>query len=290
MTKEIRTRTRIAMLVGLLFIVLFGLVLSELTATPRAAPADPSPQSQRSYVFLPATEPDDANIPFAAEPPRGARGAGRRRVESSTVAPGRGRPRGEQVRVRLSGAPMAAIRTHGTRRPATARTARAPRTYKVQANDTLIGIARKVYGRRHWREYKRIVAANRDRLTDEAKISIGQVLVIPPLPASRSPSPAARPRPAPPRPPSVSGRGDPREVSLAELSGKLAAQSPRPQSVYVVRAGDNLTKIARRKLGDGSREGVLRLYRANRDKLTSLDELAVGMALRIPARARGGSR
>jgi len=259
------------MLVGLLFIVLFGLVLSELTATPRAAPADPSPQPRRSYVFLPATEPDDANIPFAAEPPRGARGAGRRRV-------------------RLSGPTMAAIRTHGAGRPATARTARAPKPYKVQANDTLIGIARKVYGRRHWREYKRIVAANRDRLTDEAKISIGQVLVIPPLPASRSPSPAAKSRSAPPRARSRTGRGDPREVSLAELPGKLAAQSPRPRSVYVVRAGDNLTKIARRKLGDGSREGVLRLYRANRDKLTSLDELAVGTELRIPARARGGSR
>lgn len=289
MTKE--TRTRIAMLVGLLFIVLFGLVLSELTGTP-SAPADASAYPQRSYVFLPASEPDDANIPFAAEQPRGARSAVRRRVESSTVAPGGGRPRGRQVRVRLSGPTTAAIRTgsRDTQRPRTARTARAPRTYKVQPNDTLIGIARKVYGREHWRQYKRIVAANRDSLSDEAKISVGQVLVIPALPASRPPSPAARPRSAPPRPPSGSGRGDPREVSLAELPGRLAAQSPRGQSVYVVRAGDTLTRIARRMLGDGSREGVLRLYRANRDKLTSLDELAVGIELRIPGPARGESR
>ena len=229
------------------------------------------------------------DIPFAAEQPRRA---GRRRVESSTVAPGRGRPRGGRVRVRLSGPPMAAIRTgsRDTQRPRSAGTAPAPKTYKVQANDTLIGIARKVYGREHWREYKRIVAANRDRLSDEAKISVGQVLMIPPLPASRPPSPAAGQRTAPPRARPRSGQRDPREVSLADLPGKLAAQSRRPGNVYVVRAGDNLTKIARLKLGDGTRAGVLRLCRANRDKLTSLDELAVGMALRIPARAKGGSR
>lgn len=53
----------------------------------------------------------------------------------------------------------------------------APKTYTVQAGDTLSTISRKVYGTKNrWRE---IFAANRDRLATPESLRIGQTLKIP---------------------------------------------------------------------------------------------------------------
>ena len=51
---------------------------------------------------------------------------------------------------------------------------------------------------------------------------------------------------------------------------------------YVVRRGDNLTRIARREMGDGGRGAVKRLYEANRDRIKNPNCLSVGQELRIP--------
>jgi nucleoid-associated protein YgaU len=56
------------------------------------------------------------------------------------------------------------------------------RTYTVQAGDTLSSIAKLVYGRSGL--WTLIFEANRDLLSDPAKIRPGQVLRIPPQPAS----------------------------------------------------------------------------------------------------------
>jgi nucleoid-associated protein YgaU len=52
-----------------------------------------------------------------------------------------------------------------------------PKTYTVQAGDTLSKIAKQYYGKAN--AYVKIFEANRDQLTDPNKIQIGQVLKIP---------------------------------------------------------------------------------------------------------------
>ena len=51
-----------------------------------------------------------------------------------------------------------------------------PRTYKVQAGDTLSKIAKQFYGNAN--EYNRIFEANRDKLSNPDQIQVGQELVI----------------------------------------------------------------------------------------------------------------
>jgi len=61
-------------------------------------------------------------------------------------------------------------------------------------------------------------------------------------------------------------------------------QSPRAArtTVYVVKPGDNLTKIARTIYGKATRRNIEAIFAANRDKMPSKDRLLVGMKLRIP--------
>jgi len=51
---------------------------------------------------------------------------------------------------------------------------------------------------------------------------------------------------------------------------------------YVVRRGDNLTRIARKTLNDTSEAAIGKLFNANRDKLENRDSIFEGMKLRIP--------
>lgn len=154
--------------------------------------------------------------------------------------------------------------------------------YTVQPNDSLIRIARKVYGRGHDNDYKLIFEANRDVLPDERTLMPGQVLVIPPLPNTvRRTSPAAGRRA---RPGLAAGAGV-TEMDIERLGRHFASvDRTRAQAVrtYVVRRGDNLTRIARRELGDASVSAVRRLFEANRNKLTSPNRLPVGVELVIP--------
>ncbi|HOF18549.1 MAG TPA: LysM peptidoglycan-binding domain-containing protein, partial [Phycisphaerae bacterium] len=166
--------------------------------------------------------------------------------------------------------------------PATVASAPAPaaRTYVVRAGDSLIKIARTVYGAGHEREYKRIYEANRNLMPDEATVIVGQELTIPPLPG-------AAPTPAPVRPATTVAEAPRhyREVTLETAARELAdstARRPAPQRTYTIRRGDNLTKIARETLGDDSRQAIQKLYNANKDKLRSPDSLPVGVTLEIP--------
>ena len=85
----------------------------------------------------------------------------------------------------------------------------------------------------------------------------------------------------------TAGRPGAVEMDLAGLERHLAGRTARADAPsrarrYVVRQGDTLTGIARRLLGEGSGEGVRRIFEANRDKLHSPDRLAVGVELVIP--------
>ena len=163
-------------------------------------------------------------------------------------------------------------RTGGGARSASA--AAQARTYTVQPGDSLIKIARKVYGADQGDAYKQILQANRDKLTDASFVSAGEVLVIPELSGAL--------RAVPPAPPAV------RQVEIDQLPGALGAAagpptaSPARRATYVVQPGDTLSKIARKTLKSDSRATVMSIFHANQSTLSDPDHLPVGAELVIP--------
>lgn len=282
MTRE----TRIGLLVGLGFIVMFGVVLGELTGTSR-------PERESGTMVRQRVEQDWS--PIVEDAPVGA--IDRVQVaaapdEAASEPPGAGE--GAVVQSTLialdESAPGAVVAVEMHRRPPMVVRPAAPRTYTVQPDDSLRKIARKVYGTGREGLYRKIFQANRNILDDESMVLVGQDLVIPALPSQDAPSqlPAVRQAAQSPRTASASDpRPQYRKMDLRELRSHFASgSSPRPRTsgrIYVVREGDNLSRIAREMLNDGSRNAVKRIYDANRDRLSSPDLLPLGTKLRIPS-------
>jgi len=262
MTRE----TRIGLLVGFVFIVAFGLVLSGMSEPPAAPAAGPSPGEDASALSW--SPSSDTERPLQAAPADTAVAAGHEVLQPIED--------GGEAELKLrppAGPPLAAIvQTEVHRKPDRPSSTRAEK-YVVVPGDNLTVIARKVYGREHGKEYRRIYEANKRVLPDASTVIVGQELVIPPLKqAQRGPAVAA-------------GRRHYTQMSVDQLARHFKASPPagRGERTYVVRSGDSLTKIAREKLGDDSRRAVRKLFNANRDKLNSPDHLPVGVTLRIPA-------
>ena len=242
MTRE----TRIGLFVGLGLVVLFGMIVSELAETPAALPAAES--AEREVMIYPHTY-------VIEQAPVEESGGNQQAVNSNH-------------RVTPRPAPRAAI-VQRAPKPIT-------RTYTVRRGDTLIGIATKVYGRRYKREYKRIFQANKRKLAGEGLVMPGQKLVIPPL--------------------SVSSRVPARSVDSThqpwQAKAAAPAQRPRPiaaaitrrgdDRIYQVKQGDTLQEIAYKFYRDDSRRSVMKIYKANEEKLRRLDHLPAGMGLVVP--------
>jgi len=309
MTKE----TRIGLLVGLLFIVAFGLVLAEFTG-PGSLPPAPVAAEENVDIY--------AHTPVVEEvfPPVGRAGGGPSRpgpsagrlagngggppIVSALSYPATAAERGGIIEAEIGPGPAVLAATKPVAPPGPVPPAPGPptpvvtgprrRIYKVQPNDSLIRIARKVYGPENEALYKRIYEANRGVLTDESTVSIGQELVIPRLEVG-GPRPAETPQRAvaaghravsPPAGRAPAGRGEYVEMSPSELRSRFAAGAARSwakRRVYVVQRGDSLTEIARRFLRDDSPAAVRKLFNANRGTLQSPDMLQVGMKLNIPS-------
>ncbi len=163
--------------------------------------------------------------------------------------------------------------------------------YSVEKGDTLISIARKIYGREHGALFRNIRTANGERIPDPSGLPVGMRLRIPRPSAVRAEEPKAEQRKyredgVPDFSRAESGGPGTKsvEVSLDELRRRVTARSGggHRRRVYIVKKGDNLTRIARKMLGDGNSETVERLFRANRDRLDDKNELMVGMKLNIP--------
>ena len=303
MTRE----TRIGLLVGLMFIVMFGLVLGELTGPPAAErPTAVAADKPVPYIGIPVRRDirpigvgpagDVVAQADAGSQARSAQGQEQSPViQVSFVAPqrsGGGFVSSEVVRNAQPDADrrlqadatvpgeVSAVR-HRPQDVVVDRTDPAPanRTYTVEPNDSLIRIAKKVYGPAHARQYKRIYQANRDKLPNEATVYVGQQLVIPPLPGE---SVAAGPVSPERRAPTLAATRGYREVTIEQLPSHIAGRASR-RRVYVVQRGDNLTKIARKVLNDDSRAAVRRLHEANKDRIADPDRLSVGVELEIPS-------
>lgn len=91
----------------------------------------------------------------------------------------------------------------------------------------------------------------------------------------------AKPKPAPSAPASTAPRADFSDVrGASETTAPAAAPASRS---YTVVAGDSLSKIAQRELGDASRWRAI--YDANRDTIKDPDLIHPGQVLKMPANA-----
>lgn len=164
----------------------------------------------------------------------------------------------------------------------------APRgTYVVKPGDNLTNIARRTLGDESRAAVRKILDANRDRIGDPDVLPVGLELVIPA--AERA---ADRPAAPPVRSAyyrraleDLAGEIRKRQVLLDPNRPADALPMPRAgaRRVYRVRRGDNLTKIAREVLRDGSRSAVRRIVEANKSKIKDPDVLPVGVELVIPS-------
>ena len=125
------------------------------------------------------------------------------------------------------------------------------RTYTVRGGDNLTRIAERQLGDgKRWRE---LLEANADQLKRPEDLRAGMTLKLPGEASTAAAPPAATTRPATP---STASR------------------------TYTVRAGDNLSRIARSELGDDDR--WRELFEANADQLSSPNDLYAGQVLKLP--------
>ncbi|MGA2323588.1 MAG: LysM peptidoglycan-binding domain-containing protein [Sedimentisphaerales bacterium] len=155
------------------------------------------------------------------------------------------------------------------------------KVYVVQSGDSISGIAKKVYGVKEGVKQKNIdaiFAANRKTLNKINDLQVGQKLIIPSIPGSTaaSSSPAEV----------LTDKNFTKVESVGQKHSTANTNKPaataKSGSVYVVKEGDSLWKIAASQLGDGNRyKDIVKL---NSDILSSEDDIAVGMQLKMPAK------
>jgi nucleoid-associated protein YgaU len=156
-----------------------------------------------------------------------------------------------------------------------------PAMYVVQSGDSISGIAKKVYGVKEGVKQKNIdaiFAANRKTLNKINDLQVGQKLVIPSIPGSA----AALSSPAE----VLTDKNFTKVESVGQKHSTANTNKPaataKSGSVYVVKEGDSLWKVAASQLGDGNRyKDIVKL---NSDILSSEDDIAVGMQLKMPAK------
>jgi len=155
------------------------------------------------------------------------------------------------------------------------------KVYVVQSGDSITGIAKKVYGAKEGVRQKNIdaiFAANRKTLASVDSLQVGQKLTIPTIAGSTA---------APSTPADVLTEKNFTKVESVGQKNSTAntskpAATAKTGSVYVVKEGDSLWKIASTQLGDGNR--YRDIVKINSDVLSSEDDIAVGMQLKMPAK------
>ena len=66
-----------------------------------------------------------------------------------------------------------------------------------------------------------------------------------------------------------------------ELNAQIDVVEPRRSTTYTVQSGDTLSKIAKAHLGDAN--AYMKIFEANKDKLSDPDKIQVGQVLTIPS-------
>ena len=151
-----------------------------------------------------------------------------------------------------------------------------PKIYTVGEGDTLADIAKKFYGPEQGNKtanVAKVFEANRQLLKAIDEIYVGQKLIIPPLGSSEPDKNSST---------SFSSSIFEKIKSIGRKRLLTDTNNEKQGGQYIVREGDNLWRIAVKKLGDGSRyEEISKL---NTNILKDEDNLIVGMLLIMPAR------
>jgi nucleoid-associated protein YgaU len=273
--------TKVGLLVGLVFIGLFGLILSLRAGSEAVGHANlPVGESQKYRTMARAVRHDvdpfieHSVLDIAPAGPREQGPEVREALEERLPAPDSIRAAEPPARTVsdvgvIAAGPIEVVTpvretpdtpsAEGESPPAreaerAKEAAPAAPTYVVRANDSLVLIARRFYGAQGDRLWRRIYEANRSVLSDPDHLRPGQELVIPGVEAS----PALASVPAP--------EGEVvRTVTAGELAEMLGnrsdlveAPSPLP-ATYTVREGDTFYGIAERLYGNARYAPLLHL-------------------------------
>jgi len=272
--------TKVGLLVGLIFIGLFGLILSFRAGSEPAGHANlPVGESQKYRTMARALRHDvDPFIEHSVLEISGTGGlkGGREALEEQLPAPDSIPARREspakavdetgviaaspaETVTPVAETPDAPSAESGS--PAAREAEREPQpapaapTYVVRANDSLVLIARRFYGAQGDRLWRRIYEANRSALSDPDHLRPGQELVIPGVEASPALA-ASVPAPEPDGVRTVTAE------ELADMLGRRSdlAEAPSPlPATYTVREGDTFYGIAERLYGNARYAPLLHL-------------------------------
>ena len=230
-----------------------------------------------------------------AETPAGAPQTVSALIDTSVSQSSALEPAASTVKETLAPATVKSDKTTAPSPTATTAKKETPKEYVVQEGDDLGMIAKKVYGS-VGKNPDLIYTYNRAVLKSKDVITVGQKLKIPPLPATTAKTPSPT-KPSTVLPGTqfepVSGIGTstsrPSVTRAVEVS-----QSTRPSGTsttatqtdsrsYVVRANDNLWKIAAGQLGNGAR--FQEIVKLNAAILKNKDSVVTpGMRLKMPAK------
>jgi nucleoid-associated protein YgaU len=158
------------------------------------------------------------------------------------------------------------------------------RQYKAAAGDTLSRLASRFLGSDTKANRDAILAVNPTLQKNPDIIVLGRNYVIPAAPtASVAPAPLpttpATPTPATPVPVEIVQAPT---TPPATPPSSTSTNSDKPESFYVVKPGDSLTKIAVEQLGSAA--GVPALLDLNKETLKGTDKIRPNMKLRLPAK------
>jgi nucleoid-associated protein YgaU len=142
----------------------------------------------------------------------------------------------------------------------------AGKQYKAEEGDSVSSMARKFMGGNTKANRDAIVAANASLQQNPDRIIAGRTYLIPNEVAAAQPAPAPAQNSAP--------------VVVTEKPAPAATDAN--DNIYVVKPGDNLSKIAVFQCGNGA--AVTAIKDLNKDILKDSDTIQVGMKLRLPSK------
>jgi nucleoid-associated protein YgaU len=282
--------TKIGLLVGLAFIIVIGILLSDHLTTSNEPPPAQLAQAGASIrggivipgaqAAAPAVVVPPANVTPQATVPTPGDLAPKPPVQQIAIGPGIAQPAAtaaeqpqpaagsqeaapvgsEQGPLAVAAAhqgeqlvPVAAVGHEATR--LVPQNSSNGRTYQAVAGDTLSGIAAKLPGGNTKANREALIALNPDLKANPNLIVAGRTYNLPAAAATAK----AAPQPAP-------------------HSAQAAAT---PQRWYTVKPGDSLWKIANEQTGSAATLDTIR--RLNKETLNGKDVVRVGMKLRLPA-------
>ncbi len=171
------------------------------------------------------------------------------------------------------------------------------KSYTAVSGDSLYKMVAKVYGKYSRSAEKAVLAANPDLAANPKAVKLGKVYTFPDLstPAvasGNSAVEAATPQPTQPATPMVADGSIPPDVKApiagnkADVGKEKVAKTDKPAgrtTVYTVKDGDSLWKIAKAQLGSAGPSTIDTITKLNGDVLKSKG-LHPGMTLKLPAR------